>query len=128
MSWQDKHRTFQWGSDGDELPHVLMASGNMNGKDCSVIKTNGRQQANYWLKRATVPSRHRNQIEGKTPLSFLRYPRMNGTCITLSNGWADSKMRCQERNEMIKEELMAEMWKPSRVEKMLESGWEMIDS
>jgi len=40
----------------------------------------------------------------------------------------DSKKRCQERNETIKEDLMAEMWKPSRVEKMLESGWEMIDS
>ena len=101
----------------------------MYGKDCGVIKTNGAQQANYWLRRATAPSRHRIQVEGKEPLSFLRYPRMNGTCITLSNGWADSKMRCQGRNETIKEELMATFWHPSRVEKMLGSGgWDLVDS
>jgi len=41
----------------------------------------------------------------------------------------DSKKRCQERNETIKEDLMAEMWKPSRVEKMLElGGWKLLDS
>ena len=83
MSWQDKHRSFQWGYDGAQLPHVLMTSGNMNGNDCSVVKTNGSQQANYWLKRAIVPSHHRDQVEGKIPISFIRYPRMQGCCITV---------------------------------------------
>jgi len=40
-----------------------------------------------------------------------------------------SKKRCQGRNELVKEDFMAEMWKPSRVEKMLEQGgWELVDS
>ena len=40
-----------------------------------------------------------------------------------------SKLRCQARNETIKEDLIAEFWKPSRVEKMLElGGWDLVDS
>ena len=38
-------------------------------------------------------------------------------------------MRCQARNELIKEDLIATFWHPSRVEKMLEKGgWDLVDS
>jgi hypothetical protein len=41
----------------------------------------------------------------------------------------DSKKRCQERNKIIKEDLIAEMWKPERLEKMLDQGgWDLVDS
>ena len=45
--------------------------------------------------------------------------------------WQDewSKRRCQERCSVIKEDLMAEFWKPERLEKLLEQGgWELVDS
>lgn len=39
-----------------------------------------------------------------------------------------SKKRCQERNASIKEDFIAEFWKPKRVEKMLEiGGWDLVD-
>jgi len=47
------------------------------------------------------------------------------------NQWreAQSKARIQTRNREIKEDLIAEFWKPSRVEKMLETGgWSLVDS
>ena len=47
------------------------------------------------------------------------------------NQWreAQSKARIQTRNREIKEDLIAEFWKPSRVEKMLETGgWDLVDS
>ena len=48
------------------------------------------------------------------------------------NQWCEeqaSKKRCVERNELVKEDLIAEFWKPSRVEKMLEQGgWDLVDS
>ena len=40
-----------------------------------------------------------------------------------------SRMRCQDRNAVVKEDLIATFWHPSRVEKMLEQGgWELVDS
>ena len=40
-----------------------------------------------------------------------------------------SKKRCQGRNEVVKEDLIATFWHPSRVEKMLEQGgWDLVDS
>lgn len=40
-----------------------------------------------------------------------------------------SRLRIQERNEIFKEDMIAEFWKPERVEKMLETGgWNLIDS
>ena len=68
----------------EQLPSVLVTSTNPHNEDFSVIKTHGYSQAKYWLKRAIVPSRHRNYVYGKTPLSFLLYPRMQGICIILS--------------------------------------------
>jgi hypothetical protein len=48
------------------------------------------------------------------------------------NQWWDeqaSKKRCQDRNRAIKEDLMAEIWHPLRVEKLLqEGGWHLVDS
>lgn len=47
------------------------------------------------------------------------------------NQWREvqSMARIQGRNEIIKEDLIAEFWHPSRVEKMLETGgWDLIDS
>ena len=40
-----------------------------------------------------------------------------------------SRMRCQDRNQVIKEDLIAEFWNPSRVEKMLKQGrWDLVDT
>ena len=40
-----------------------------------------------------------------------------------------SKKRCQDRNAVVKEDLIATFWHPSRVEKMLEQGgWDLVDS
>jgi hypothetical protein len=40
-----------------------------------------------------------------------------------------SQKRCQERARLIKEDLIAAVWHPRRVEKMLdEGGFELIDS
>ena len=40
-----------------------------------------------------------------------------------------SKIRVQQRNEVIKEDLIAEFWHPLRVEKMLtKGGWDLVDS
>jgi hypothetical protein len=48
------------------------------------------------------------------------------------NNWREeqaSKIRIQQRNRELKEDLIAEFWKPSRVEKMLETGgWDLVDS
>jgi len=47
------------------------------------------------------------------------------------NNWREqaSKMRIQQRNQEFKEDLIAEFWKPSRVEKMLDTGgWDLVDS
>lgn len=41
----------------------------------------------------------------------------------------ESKARVQQRHRDLKEDLIAEFWKPSRVEKMLEfGGWDLVDS
>ena len=87
MSWQDNYRTIEWGKNAsDEVPHVLVTSGNMYGNDCGIIMVHGNHFAKYRLKRAAAPSKHSRQKEGKTPLSYLQYPRMHGVCITLSHG------------------------------------------
>jgi len=40
-----------------------------------------------------------------------------------------SRKRCQERARLIKEDLIAAVWHPRRVKKMLdEGGFELIDS
>lgn len=47
------------------------------------------------------------------------------------NEWrqeGESKMRCQERCSAVKEELIANVWRPDRLEKLLEiSGWELVE-
>jgi len=54
-------------------------------------------------------------------------PGPDETIKDYSERW--SKIRIQRRNEVIKEDLIAEFWKPSRVEKMLElGGWDLVDS
>lgn len=56
----------------------------------------------------------------------------SGQYIRRWNQWwneQESKKRCQERNEAIKEDLIAEVWKPERLEKLLEQGgWDLVDS
>ena len=39
-----------------------------------------------------------------------------------------SKTRCKERSNAIKEDLVAEIWRPERVEKMLEAGWDVVEA
>ena len=39
-----------------------------------------------------------------------------------------SRRRCQQRNETIKEDLIATFWHPSRVKEMLRlGGWELVE-
>ena len=45
----------------------------------------------------------------------------------LETSW--SRTRCQQRARLIKEDLIAAFWHPSRVEKMLKrGGWQEIES
>lgn len=54
-------------------------------------------------------------------------PEPGQTIKDYSERW--SRIRVQRRNTAIKEDLIAEFWKPSRVEKMLETGgWDLVDS
>jgi Leucine-rich repeat (LRR) protein len=54
-------------------------------------------------------------------------PELGETIKDYSERW--SKIRTQRRNEVFKEDLIAEFWKPSRVAKMLErGGWDLVDS
>ena len=40
-----------------------------------------------------------------------------------------SKKRCQERSTIIKEDLIAEVWKPYKLEKLLEvGGWDLVEA
>lgn len=40
-----------------------------------------------------------------------------------------TKKRCQERSSAIKENLIAEVWRPDRLQKLLETGgWDMIEA
>ena len=44
----------------------------------------------------------------------------------LETSW--SRRRCQDRNELIKEDLIATFWHPSRVQEMLEKGgWKLVE-
>lgn len=57
--------------------------------------------------------------------NLLIEPEPGETIKDYSERW--SKIRVQRRNELFKEDLIAEFWKPSRVKKMLErGGWDQV--
>jgi hypothetical protein len=58
----------------------------------------------------------------------------NETIASYNNRWRvwkeeeASKKRCQERTSAIKEDLIAEVWRPDRFQKLLEAGgWDSIE-
>jgi Leucine-rich repeat (LRR) protein len=68
----------------------------------------------------------------KTPLTLQRG---DGEPIADYNArwrvWREeeaSKKRCHERSLAIKENLVAECWRPERVEKLLEAGWDLVEA